>query len=312
MKRLRKMALKILSIPNINLKKYYKTYRKVLNVLNPPLKPIYKIMDHKFMVEDRDIPVRYFLPKANAPSKLLIFFHGGGWVTGNIDSYTNVCANMANQTGNIVVSVDYRLAPENPFPAGVEDCYHVTRELFLNLDVLKCKQEDITLIGDSAGANLAAVVSLMARDRGEFLPSKQILIYPATNYDHSETSPYPSVKENGTDYIMTSRRIQDYMDLYVKNEKDRLNPYVAPILSMDFSNQPKTLIITAEFDPLRDEGESYGLRLKEFGNDVSTYRVKDALHGFISNPLNTDEITQCYEKINLFLGNTKDRDEETI
>ena len=311
---LKKTFLRILSIPNINLKKYYKAYRKVLNVLNPPLKPTYRILDHKIMVEAREIPVRAFLPKEipTLNAKVLVFFHGGGWVTGNIDSYTNVCANMANQTGHIVISVDYRLAPENPFPAGVEDCYHVTKEIFSNPDILNCKQEDITLIGDSAGGNLAAVVSLMARDRGEFLPSKQILIYPATNYDHSENSPYPSVHENGTDYIMTSKRIQDYMDLYVASEEDKLNPYVAPILSKEFSKQPKTLIVTAEYDPLRDEGESYGMRLEEFGNDVSTYRIKDALHGFITNPLNTDEINKCYEIINLFLNNNNDRSEDKI
>lgn len=302
MNNLKKIALKILSIPHISLKKYYKQYRKILNVLNPPSEPIYKMLDHKIMVEDREIPVRVFIPKANPLPKVLIFFHGGGWVTGNIDSYTNVCANMANKTNHMVISVDYRLAPENPFPAGVEDCYFVTKEIFLNPEILNCKQDDIILVGDSAGGNLAAVVSLMARDHGEFLPRKQILIYPATNYDHSENSLFSSVKENGKDYIMTSKRIQDYMDLYVQNKEDRLNPYVAPILAKDLSSQPKTLIITAEFDPLRDEGEAYGIRLQQFGNDVKIYQMKDALHGFISNPLNSDDTDKCYELINLFLN----------
>ncbi len=306
MNNLRKMALKILSAPHLSLKKYYKPYRKLLNILNPPSEPIYKMLDHKIMVEDREIPVRVFIPKANPLPKVLIFFHGGGWVTGNIDSYTNVCANMANQTNHIVISVDYRLAPENPFPAGVEDCYYVTKEVFSTPEILNCKKEDITLIGDSAGGNLAAVVSLLARDRGEFLPQKQILIYPATYYDHSENSPYLSVHENGTDYIMTSKRIQDYMDLYVQNEEDRLSPYVAPILAKDLSNQPKTLIITAEFDPLRDEGEDYGRKLQHFGNDVEIYRAKDALHGFISNPLSNYDVDKCYEIINLFLKDKND------
>ncbi|WP_333638611.1 alpha/beta hydrolase [Tissierella praeacuta] len=301
MNNIRKTILKILSIPHISLKKYYKPYRKLLNVLNPPKEPIYKMLDHKIMVENREIPVRVFIPKENPLPKVLIFFHGGGWVTGNIDSYTNVCANMANKTNHIVISVDYRLAPENPFPAGLEDCYHVTREIFSNPEILGCNQKDITLIGDSAGGNLAAVVSLMLRDNKEFLPKKQILIYPATNYDHSENSPYTSVKENGTNYIMTSKKIQDYMDLYVQNEEDRVNPYVAPILAKDLSNQPKSLIITAEFDPLRDEGEAYGIKLQQFGNYAKIYRIKDALHGFISNPLSSDDIDKCYEIINSFL-----------
>ncbi|NLY85298.1 MAG: alpha/beta hydrolase [Tissierellia bacterium] len=301
MKNIKKLALKILSIPHISLKKHYKTYRKILNLINPPIEPIYKVLDHRIMKDNREIPVRVFIPRENPQPKLLIFFHGGGWVTGNIDSYTNVCANMANMTNHTVVSVDYRLAPEYPFPNGLEDCYWATREIFLNSEKLNFKKDDITLIGDSAGGNLAAVVSLMARDRGEFLPKKQILIYPSTYYDHSESSPFPSVVENGKDFIMTSKRIQDYMDLYVKNKEDRLNPYVAPLLSEDLSNQPKTLIITAEFDPLRDEGEAYGIKLREFGNDVKIYRIKNALHGFLSNPLNSGHTEELYEIVNSFL-----------
>ncbi len=302
MKGIKRIALKIVTKSYLDIKKYYKQTRKILNILNPPKKEIYKMLDHKIIVNDREIPVRVFIPSEDPLSKLLIFFHGGGWVIGNIDSYTNVCSDLANNTGHIVVSVDYRLAPENPFPAGLEDCYHVTREIFQHPEILKCRKEDIALIGDSAGGNLAAAVSLMARDRGEFLPNKQILIYPATYYDHSSSSPFTSVIENGTDYIMTSDRIQDYMELYVPNKEDRLNPYVAPILAEDLSNQPSTLIITAEYDPLRDEGEAYGLKLESFGNHVKIYRMKDAIHGFFSNPLATEEINKCYEIINDFLN----------
>lgn len=309
MKRLNRLALKLISTPRLNLKKNYKAYRKILNFFYRPNNQIFKMLDHKVMLENREIPVRVFIPEENPLRKVLIFFHGGGWVTGNIDSYTNICANMANQTHHTVISVNYRLAPENPFPVGVEDCYHVTREIFLNLDIINCKMEDITLIGDSAGGNLAAVVSLMARDRGEFLPRKQILIYPATNYDHSETSPYPSIRENATGYVMTSKRIQDYMDLYVPNKENRLSPYVAPIIEKDLSNQPTTLIITAEFDPLRDEGEAYGLKLKKFNNKVKIYRINDALHGFISNPLNTEDVEYAYKAINEFLKDNKNQSE---
>lgn len=264
------------------------------------------MLDHKIYAEDREIPVRLFIPEKSISSKVLIFFHGGGWVTGNIDSYSNVCSHMANMTGHRVISVDYRLAPEHPFPAGLMDCYKVVSEVLKNSSILNCKREDITLIGDSAGGNLASVVSLMARDKGDFLPRKQILIYPASYYDHSESSPYPSVIENGRDYIMTSKRIQDYMDLYVPNEEDRKNPYVAPLLAEDLRNQPDTLIITAEFDPLRDEGEAYGKRLEEDGNYVEIHRVEE-LHGFFSNPLKKDSVNDLYKVINSFLK----RDKET-
>lgn len=298
----RKALLKALSIPYINLKKYYRGYRKFLRAVNLYFRPLYNLMDHKIMVEDREIPVRVFMPAEQKLNSVLIFFHGGGWVTGNIDSYTNVCHNMAKQTGCRVISVDYRLAPEHPFPAGLEDCYHVTREIFLNLDILSCKQSGITLIGDSAGANLAAAVSLMARDRGEFLPLRQILIYPATYYDHSDTSPFDSIRENGTDYVMTSKRIQDYWDLYISKEEDKYSPYAAPLLADDLYNQPKTLIITAEYDPLRDEGEAYGNRLKEHNNSVKIHRMEDALHGFLTLPWNSEYVVKCYEIINEFLN----------
>lgn len=303
MRPIRKRIIKALSRPHLNLKKNYKAYRKIIRFFNPPIKNEYMTLDYKMIKEGREIPLRIFLPEENflEKAKLLIFFHGGGWVTGDIDSYTMVCRNMANKTGHTVVSVDYRLAPENPFPRGVEDCYYAAKKVFERPELLGCEKEDISLIGDSAGANLAAVVSLMARDRGEFSPKKQILIYPATNYDHSHNSPYPSVRENGSDYIMTSKRIQDYLDLYVENEEDKWNPYVAPILSDNLNEQPDTLIITAEYDPLRDEGEAYGHKLREFGNKVEMHRIQDAIHGYFSTPINTEKIDTTYKWINSFL-----------
>ncbi len=301
MNNFRKKILRILSIPHLNLKRNYKVYRKILNFLNPPLVTPYKSLDHKILKDNREIPVRAFFPDNLKYYKILIFYHGGGWVTGNIDTYTKTCSNMANETNSLVISVDYRLAPENPFPAGVEDCYWVTKEIFSNPHILNCNKDDIILIGDSAGGNLAAVVSLMGRDRNTFIPKKQVLIYPATNYDHSENSPYKSVIENGTDYILTSKRIQDYLDLYAPREEDRINPYIAPILCEDLSNQPETLIITAEFDPLRDEGEAYGDKLKKFGNYTEIHRIPNAIHGFFSKPLSTDHIEKSYELINNFI-----------
>jgi acetyl esterase/lipase len=299
-----RIALKALSYPDLDLKKTYKLQRQMTNAAHPYLKPLYKMWDHKVSLGDYEIPVRIFLPEEEQViNRILIFFHGGGWVIGNIDSYSAVCANMARQTGHAVVSVDYRLAPEYRFPTAPEDCYAVTREIYRETaSAFDVKYENITLIGDSAGGNLAAVVSLMARDRGEFLPERQILLYPSTGSNHGENSPYPSVSENGTDYLLTAKRINDFMDLYKSCEEDLHNPYLAPILSGDLSNQPKTLIITAQYDPLRDEGELYGKRLHEFGNEVEVYRMKDALHGFISLPKHFIHVKKSYELINRFLN----------
>ena len=297
-----RLALKALSYTDIDIKKNYKLHRQLKNAAHPYIKPLYRMWDHKITSSDHEIPVRIFMPKEQVTeNKVLIFFHGGGFVTGNIDSYSAVCSNMAKQTGHIVISVDYRLAPEHPFPAAPEDCYTVAREIFLDAALFDVKEEDITLIGDSAGGNLAAVVALMARDRGEFIPSRQILLYPSTAGDHCETSPYQSIHDNGTDYLLTSKRICEYIDLYKSCDEDLHNPYLAPILSKDLSKQPSTLIITAEYDPLRDEAEAYGKRLYEFGNQVKVFRMKDALHGFISLPKHFVHVKRSYELINRFL-----------
>lgn len=301
MKHSKRVALEVLTNAYIFINRNYRLYRKILNVLNPNFKAPFNSLDHKIIAEGREIPLRIFYPGKKPASKVLIFFHGGGWVAGNIDTYTRFCSDLAEQTRHTVIAANYRLAPENPFPAGLNDCYYVTGELLKNPCLINCKFEDIAIIGDSAGGNLASAVSLLARDRGELMPRKQILLYPATYFDHGEDSPFQSVRDNGTGYILTSKRVQAYMDMYVQNEEDKCSPYVAPLLASDLSNQPKTLIITAEYDPLRDEGEAYGFKLREFGNEVKIHRMKNSLHGFMNSPLKSRAVTRCYEIINDFL-----------
>ena len=299
-----RIALKALSYPDLDIKKNYKLHRQVNAAVNAYLKPRYSIWDHRIAGLDRDIPVRIFFPPDTSddiPQRVLVFFHGGGWVIGNIDSYSNVCVNMARQTGAMVVSVDYRLAPEHRFPCALEDCYTVTREIFLDSTLFDVEKDNIILIGDSAGGNLAAAVSMLARDRGEFSIPKQILIYPSTSNDHSDETGFLSIREFGQEYLLTSKRIRDYMDMYISSEEDLSNPYLAPLIAKDLSKQPKTLIITAEYDPLRDEGEAYGKKLAEHGNTVDIYRMRDALHGFFSLPKHFVHVKRSYELINRFL-----------
>lgn len=295
-------AIKALSYPESDLRKTYKLERKIVGLAHPQLmKPFFKIWDRKVTVGDHQVPVRIFFPSEEGTYPLIIYFHGGGFVTGNIDSYSNLCHYMAQTTQHIVLSVDYRLAPEHPFPAAVEDCYAVVKEVVTNALLFQITPDEITLAGDSAGGNLAAVISLMGRDRGEFQINKQILLYPLVSNDHSESSPYASVHENGTDYFLTTKRINNYIDLYITKREDLTNPYFAPILAEDLSNQPETLIVTAEFDPLRDEGEAYGERLRESGNVVEIYRMPDVLHGFFSLSPLKQEVKSCYTLINEFL-----------
>lgn len=273
-----------------------------------PFKIFHKKMDYKIYNGEHEVPVRVFLPCQKALNScedemppVIMFIHGGGWVTDGIDSYERVCAKLAEETGHLVASVEYRLAPEHKFPTGLQDCYAVANALFKAELFPSLKPEQITVMGDSAGGNLTAALSLMARDKGEFLPKRQILIYPATNSDHSENSPFPSVRENGTGYILTAGKMRDYINLYASCEEDKQNPYFAPILEKDLSEQPDTLILTAEFDPLRDEGEAYGQRLWEAGNKAKVCRIKDALHGYFASGIQYYNVKESFELIKAFL-----------
>ncbi|MBR6709545.1 MAG: alpha/beta hydrolase [Clostridia bacterium] len=297
--RLAAAALRALSYPDIDLPKNYRLDRAVNRLLHPQMKFLWRFWDHSVRHDGRDIPVRLFSPDSLRSSEVFLFFHGGGWVSGDIDSYTLLCGNLAEQTGRQVLSVDYRLAPEYRFPCGLEDCYAVAKVLFATLPT-----EQILLIGDSAGGNLAAAVSLMAADRGEFLPTRQILLYPAVQSDFSETSPFQSIRENGQNYLLTARKIADYLALYMRSEQDLQNPYFSPLLATELTHQPQTLIITAEFDPLRDEGEAYAERLREAGVPVTLHRVHDALHGFFSLPPVFDTVREAYCVLREFIGDS--------
>ena len=269
-----------------------------------PMKIFHKTIDYKIYNGNHQIPVRIFLPgeKMEDDLPVFLFFHGGGWVTESIDNYERICARLASATDHIVVSVEYRLAPEYPFPIGFYDCYMAAKAMYTNQFILNTDPDKITLIGDSAGGNLAAAVSLMARDQGEFLPKRQILIYPATYNDYTENSPFVSVKENGSDYLLTAGKMQDYIDLYARNEEDKKNPYFAPYIAEDLTNQPDTLILTCEFDPLRDEGEEYGKRLKEANNYVEIHRIPDALHGYFALGIRFLHVQESFEIMNCFLN----------
>ena len=295
-----RMVLKALSFDGIEVE----ASRHLANLKAiDPMKIFYRTMDYKIYNDDYEIPVRIYLPREKETEGLpvMLFFHGGGWVTESIDNYERICARMAEATNHIVVSVGYRLAPEYKFPTGLNDCYAVAKAVYTNRFILEVDPERITLIGDSAGGNLAAALSLMARDKGEFLPKRQILIYPAMYCDYGENTPFCSVRENGSDYLLTAGKMQDYINLYASCEEDKRNKYFAPLRERDFSNQPKTLILTAEYDPLRDEGEAYGRRLANAGNEVEIHRIKDALHGYFALGIKYYHVQESFEIINQFL-----------
>ncbi|MFV0361971.1 MAG: alpha/beta hydrolase [Suipraeoptans sp.] len=276
-----------------------------------PSKIFHKTINYKVYNGNHAVPVRLFFPGAKTVNKdfelsinspLLLFFHGGGWSTETVDSYERICAKIAESTQNIVASVEYRLAPEHTFPIGLTDCYAVAKEIYDKKFIINIKPENVTLIGDSAGGNLAAAVSLMARDKEDFYPARQILLYPSLYGDYTEDSPYASVAENGSDYILTRGRLLDYIDMYTAHNSDKNSPYFAPLKAKDFTNLPKTLIITSEFDPLRDEGEDYARILNENGNYAEVHRLSDAVHGFLTLGNLSPHVKESHELINVFLS----------
>ena len=297
-----KAVLRALSHPDIDVTKHYMLVRQATRISHPPLPKAYDTFPFTVPNGDHEVSCCLFTPRGQIePLPVLLFAHGGGWIAGDIDTYSRVCRTMAEETGHMVLSVDYRLAPEHPFPAGFDDLYAVAKSLF-TAPFLPVRPEEITLVGDSAGGNLCAAVSLKARDTGDFAPRRQILIYPACASEHDPgLSAFPSLRENGEGYLLTTKRICEYMDLYCADPHDRQNPYFAPLAAIDLSHQPDTLIVTAQYDPLRDEGEAYGARLLADGNRVTVRRMPDALHGFLSLPPRFHAVRQCYRHINDFL-----------
>lgn len=298
-----KAALKAISYRDIDLN----TARRLSNLKAiDPLKHFYKTIDYKIYNDDYEVPLRMYLPDEADKDKafdsnfdVILYIHGGGWVTESVETYNRVCLNLAQNTKKIVISIDYRLAPEFKFPTSLYDCYAVYEALFKH-QILGVDFENITLMGDSAGGNLAAALSLMAHDKGDFMPNKQILLYPCLYNDYTN-SPFESVKENGFDYLLTAKKLQQYVDYYKSSSDDLKNPYFAPLLSKSLKNQPESLIITAEYDPLRDEAEYYAKRLRTDGVRVKMQRLEGALHGFISLGPTDYHVKELYKLINVFL-----------
>jgi acetyl esterase len=236
-------------------------------------------------VEDRTllgpgggIPIRIYVPFGSGPFPVLIYFHGGGWVIGDIESSDGFCRILTNKAGCIVVSADYRLAPEHPFPAAADDAYHVTLWTATNASSFGGDPSRIAVCGDSAGGNLAAVVAQMARDRRKPAIQFQLLIYPVTD----AACDTPSYSENAEGYFLTKAAMQWFWNHYVQNEADRNHPYASPLRASSLADLPPALVITAEFDPLRDEGERYAELLRAAGIPVQLIRYNGMIHGFFT------------------------------
>lgn len=227
-----------------------------------------------------EIPIRIYIPNGEGPFPALVYYHGGGWVIGNLDIVDVPCRRIANQANCVVISVAYRLAPEHKFPAAIEDAYATVNWVVEQAHSIQVDPSRIAVAGDSAGGNLATVVSLMARDKEGPSLVQQILLYPVTNYAF-DTNSYA---ENADGYFLTKAMMKWFWNHYLRDEQDGRNPYASPLLADDLSGLPPAHIITAGFDPLRDEGEAYAERLKAAGVPVTTTHYESMIHGFCWMP----------------------------
>ena len=226
------------------------------------------------------IPLRLYRPLGSSSKALLpvlVYYHGGGWVIGDLDTHDTLCRELAKLTRCAVVAVDYRLAPEHRFPAAVDDCIAATRWVHGNANELRLDASRLAVGGDSAGGNLAAVVALDARDRGDLPIVFQLLIYPATDMQRS----FPSHVENAQGYNLTKESMDYFVGHYIADPAQLKDWHASPLLHPNLSNLPPALVLTAGFDPLRDEGAAYAERLTAAGSAASYVLFARQIHGFV-------------------------------
>jgi acetyl esterase len=240
--------------------------------------PLKEIVNSEIPGPAGSIPVRIYRASLETNQPAIVYFHGGGFVIGDLESHDGTCRRLAYNIGCTVVSVDYRLAPEHVYPAAVDDSYAATKWVADNAASLKIDPARLAVAGDSAGGNLAAVVAILARDKGGPKLCHQLLTYPVTDMGFRSES----YVTNGQGYFLTKDMMGWFGRQYVPAGHDIEDPILSPLYAKDLSNLPPATVITAEYDPLRDEGEAYGERLKDAGVPTEIIRYDGVFHGFFS------------------------------
>lgn len=252
------------------------TYRERRTFTQPDAPEVAEVRD----LQAEGIPLRLYRPLGSVPGALLpvlVYFHGGGWVIGDLDTHDVLCRGLANGSGCAVVAVDYRMGPEQRFPAAVDDALAATRWVHDNAASLGLDAQRLAVGGDSAGGNLAAVVAIAARDAGDLPIAFQLLIYPATDMRRGQ----PSHGTNGDGYLLTRDTLAYFHDHYIDDPRHDLDWRASPLLHTDLSKLPPALVLTAGYDPLRDEGLDYANALSAAGNRTSYVCFERQIHGFL-------------------------------
>ncbi|CAM5795776.1 alpha/beta hydrolase [Rhizobacter fulvus] len=256
-------------------------YRERRGVTQPTPPDMAQVRDLQASGPHGSIPLRAYRPLGaadDAALPVLVYYHGGGWVIGDLDTHDTLCRELANGAGCAVVAVDYRMGPEHPFPAAVDDCVAATRWVHAHAAELHVDATRLAVGGDSAGGNLAAVVSLTVRDGGDLPIAFQLLIYPATDQRRG----HASHTENAQGYLLTRDTMDYFTGHYIRDRAQYTDWRASPLLHEDLGRLPPALVLTAGFDPLRDEGKAYAERLTAAGNRASYVCFDRQIHGFVT------------------------------
>lgn len=251
--------------------------------------PVGDIME--LSITDDDIPIRVYIPEGEGPYPTLVYYHGGGWVIGDLDTHDETCRVLTNEADCMVISVDYRLAPEHKFPTPMEDCYAALEWAADNAETMQIDMDHLFVGGDSAGGNLAAAVALYARDNDGPSIAHQMLIYPVTDRNF-ET---PSYKENGEGGMISEADMRWFWDHYLESDIDGKNPYASPLQAKSLDGLPPATIITCGLDPLRDEGSAYAQQLRDAGVPVTHHNYDDCIHGIAQMVVDPMDLTRARE-----------------
>ncbi|MFZ3452251.1 alpha/beta hydrolase [Arthrobacter sp. 7Tela_A1] len=262
--------------------------------------PVHAVEDMMASTAAGNVPVRIYTPEEADSYGILVYFHGGAFFLGSLDTHDHVARSLAKESGFKVISVGYRLAPEAAFPAGLQDSYAVLRWAAAQGEKLKWDGKNLAVAGDSSGGTFAAAVTAMAKDDGFDAISHQILFYPSLDLDFDEDR-YASLRENAVGYGLETAGLKPFNAFYLDSGADPADPLVSPIKRGDLSGLPKALVITAEFDPLRDEGELYAQRLHSAGVETVLSRYDGANHGFVANFSWIPEFYAALEEAGRFL-----------
>jgi acetyl esterase len=250
--------------------------RERAELLRQDREPVARVEEREVPTGDGEVRVRTYAP-AGRSGAALIYLHGGGWVLGDLDGPDALCRAIANRASCLVVSVEYPLAPERKFPAALEASYAVTRWVSENASDLEVDMQRLGVGGESAGGNLAAAVALLARDRGGPPLAFQLLLVPVMDHAFDTVS----YVENADGYGLTRAEMMWFWRHYLRDDAEGANAYASPLRAPDLHGLPRALVVTAEFDPLRDEGEAYARRLSDAGVPVELRRIEAVVHGFL-------------------------------